>query len=80
MQVNLTGADDGSFQWLGFTRDSDSPYKPGDKFTVSVSKYIPDGVNNIGIPQPILDEKTVTLGETGAIVTLFLPLSLSRAS
>src|SRR6476660_2132735 len=34
IQANLTGADDGLFQWIEPTRDSDSPYHPGDKFTV----------------------------------------------
>jgi hypothetical protein len=43
MYVNLTGADDGLFQWIEGTRDSDAPYHPGDKFTVSVSRYVSNG-------------------------------------
>ena len=65
---------------MGFSSEVDNGYYPGDKVTVSVSKYVPNGDipyatidangNASYIPQPIIDSKTVTLGETGAVIDL----------
>jgi hypothetical protein len=77
-QVNAT--ENGEMHLLGFSSDEDNGYYPGDKVTVSVSKYVPNGdmpyatIDANGhasyIPQPVIDNKTVTLGETGAVVDL----------
>jgi hypothetical protein len=67
--VNQTG----EMHFLGYT-DELVGYYPGDKVTVSVSKYVTHGLNAYGypqpIPQPVIDSKTITLGETGGIVSL----------
>ena len=77
-QVNAT--QNGQSHMMGFSSDVDNGYYPGDKVTVSVSKYVPKGDIPYGtidangnasyIPQPIIDSKTVTLGETGAVIDL----------
>jgi hypothetical protein len=63
--------------FLGYT-DELVGYYPGDKVTVSVSQCITH-LNAYGYPecisQPILDNKTITLGETGGIVSLDLSKS-----
>jgi hypothetical protein len=68
--VNQTG----EMHFLGYT-DELVGYYPGDKVTVSVSQCITH-LNAYGypecIPQSILDNKTITLGETGGIVSLDL--------
>ena len=73
--ANLTAADDGAMQWMGLSADVDNGFYPGDKVTLSVSKYVPNGVNSVGIPQPVLDSKTITLGETGGIIELWIDRS-----
>ena len=69
--VNQTG----EMHFLGYT-DELVGYYLGDKVTVSVSKYVTHGLNAYGypqpIPQPVIDKKTITLGETGGIVSLDL--------
>ena len=68
----------GDMHFLGDTNEPGG-YFPGDKVTVSVSKYVTHGLNAYGypqsIPQPIIDNKTITLGETGGIVSLDLSKS-----
>jgi hypothetical protein len=68
--INQTG----EMHFLGYT-DELVGYYPGDKVTVSVSQCITH-LNAYGysecISQPILDNKTITLGETGGIVSLDL--------
>ena len=69
---------------LGFSSDEDNGYYPGDKVTISVSRYVPNGQVPYGtidatgrasyIPQPVIDSKTVTLGETGAVMNLDMVL------
>jgi hypothetical protein len=72
---NVT-TDSPQMSWLGMSEEVDSGYYPGDKVTVSVSKYVtdPSHLDEHGqptvIPQPILDQKTITLGETGGIISL----------
>lgn len=68
--VNRTG----EMHFLGYT-DELVGFYPGDKVTVSVSKCVRH-LNVQCIPQPIIDNKTITLGETGGIVSL----DLSKAS
>jgi len=71
--VNQTG----EMHFLGYT-DELVGFYPGDKVTVSVSQCITQ-LNAYGfrecIPQSILDNKTITLGETGGIVSLDLSKS-----
>src|SRR5689334_15823802 len=71
--VNQTG----EMHFLGYT-DELVGFYPGDKVTVSVSQCITH-LNAYGyrecIPQSILDNKTITLGETGGIVSLDLSKS-----
>ncbi len=77
-QANATY--NGEMHLLGFSSDEDNGYYPGDKVTISISKYVPNGQVPYGtidatgrasyIPQPVIDSKTVTLGETGAVVDL----------
>src|SRR5689334_20459318 len=71
--VNQTG----EMHFLGYT-DELVGYYPGDKVTVSVSQCITQR-NAYGyrecIPQSTLDNKTITLGETGGIVSLDLSKS-----
>jgi hypothetical protein len=55
---------------LGFSIDEDSRYYPGDNVTVYVRKYVPGGNDTYGIPQPIIDDKTIILGETGGVISL----------
>jgi len=68
--VNQTG----EMHFLGYT-DELVGYYPGDKVTVSVSRCITH-LNAYGYPecisQSILDNKTITLGETGGIASLDL--------
>jgi hypothetical protein len=68
--VNQTG----EMHFLGYT-DELVGYYPGDKVTVSVSQCITH-LNAYGYPECILqstiDSKTITLGETGCIVSLDL--------
>jgi hypothetical protein len=77
---NLT-ADSPQMDWLGFSFEVDNGFYPGDKVTVSVSKYVtdPNHLDTFGqpkvIPQPILDQKRITLGETGGIVSLWIDRS-----
>jgi hypothetical protein len=74
--VNQTG----EMHFLGSTAELVG-YYPGDKVTVSISQCITH-LNAYGYPecisQPILDNKTITLGETGGIVSL--DLSKSRVT
>ena len=84
-QVNLTGSQNGEMHFIGFSSDEDNGYYPGDKVIVSVSKYVPNGQIPYGtidangrasyVPQRIIDSKTISLGETGGIVSLFLSKS-----
>jgi len=71
--VNQTG----EMHFLGYT-DELVGFYPGDKVTVSVSQCITQR-NAYGyrecIPQSTLDNKTITLGETGGIVSLDLSKS-----
>jgi hypothetical protein len=71
--VNKTG----EMHFLGYT-DELVGYYPGDKVTVNVSQCITH-LNAYSYPecisQPILDNKTITLGETGGIVSLDLSKS-----
>jgi hypothetical protein len=69
--------ENGEMHLMGFSSDADSGYYPGDKVTVTVSKYVPiprpDGLQDpYGVPQPVIDKKTIKLGETGGIVSLDL--------
>jgi len=68
--VNQTG----EMHFLGYT-DELVGYYPGDKVTVSVSRCITH-LNAYGYPdcisQSILDNKTITLDETGGVVSLDL--------
>ncbi|HEY7078567.1 MAG TPA: hypothetical protein VH500_02630 [Nitrososphaeraceae archaeon] len=68
--VNQTG----EMHFLGYT-DELVGYYPGDKVTVSVSQCITH-LNAYGYPEcislSIIDNKTITLGETGGIVSLDL--------
>ena len=67
----------GEMHFLGYT-DELVGYYPGDKVTVSVSQCITQR-NAYGYPectsQPVIDNKTITLGETGGIVSLDLSKS-----
>ena len=71
--VNQTG----EMHFLGYT-DELVGYYPGDKVTVNVSQCITQ-LNAYGFPecisQSILDNKTITLGETGGIVSVDLSKS-----
>ena len=66
--------ENGTMFFLGSTAEPGWVY-PGDNVTVSVSKCVTH-LNTYGypecLPQPILDSKTITLGETGGIVSLDL--------
>jgi hypothetical protein len=71
--VNQTG----EMHFLGYT-DELVGYYPGDKVTVSVNQCLTyrNAYNDPEcISQPILDNKTITLGETGGIVSLDLSKS-----
>jgi hypothetical protein len=67
----------GELHFLGYT-DELVGFYPGDKVTVNVSQCITQ-LNAHGYPecisQPSLDNKTITLGETGGIVGLDLSKS-----
>ena len=67
----------GEMHFLGYT-DELVGFYPGDKVTVNVSQCITQ-LNAYGYPecisQPSLDNKTITLGETGGIVSLDLSKS-----
>ena len=69
--------ENGTMHFLGSTAELVGFY-PGDKMTVSVSQCI-TRLNAYGyrecIPQSTLDNKTITLGETGGIVSLDLSKS-----
>jgi hypothetical protein len=68
--VNQTG----EMHFLGYT-DELVGYYPGDKVNVSVSNCITH-LNAYGYPEcislPVIDSKTITLGETGGIASLDL--------
>jgi hypothetical protein len=69
-----TAKENGTMHFLGYT-DELVGFYPGDKVTVTVSKYVThlnaDGFPQ-SIPQPIIDNKMITVGETGGIVSLRL--------
>jgi hypothetical protein len=62
----ITLKENGEMHLMGFSSEVDNGYFPGDKVIVTVSRY--DPLN----PQPIIDTKTITLGETGGILSFNL--------
>jgi hypothetical protein len=66
--------------WIGASRNEDPGYYPGDNVTISVSKYVPNGKDESGIPQPsgsqIPSAKGSVVTSTIAISRVEVKLSL----
>lgn len=75
---SFNATEDGQSHLLGFSIDEDSGYFPGDNVTVSVRKYVPGGNDTYGIPQHVIDDKSITLGEAGGVVSLSTKYGMAR--